>query len=154
MFAVNNGIQMHMVPYKSEPDAIIDMLSGRLHMMFGTSTTVSAHVKEGKLRVLATTFHERSPLMPEVPSFPELGQAKFPIGPWFALVGPAALPRPLVARMNKEMVAVLAKTTVKEQMLKQGFMAKSSTPEALAAYMKEQIAVWKTALKGAGIEPQ
>jgi tripartite-type tricarboxylate transporter receptor subunit TctC len=154
MFAVNNGIQMHMVPYKSEPDAIIDMLSGRLHLMFGTSTTVSAHVKEGKLRVLATTFHERSPLMPEVPSFPEVGQAKFPIGPWFALVGPAALPRALVARMNKEMVAVLAKTTVKEQMLKQGFMARSSTPEALATYMRDQIAVWKTALKGAGIEPQ
>ena len=154
MFAVNNGMQMHMVPYKSEPDAIIDLLSGRLHMMFGTSTTVSAHVKEGKLRMLATTFHERSPLMPDVPSFPEVGQGKFPIGPWFALVGPAALPRALVARMNREMVAVLAKTTVKEQMLKQGFIARSSTPEALAAYMREQIAVWKTALKGAGIEPQ
>ena len=154
MFAVNNGMQMHMVPYKSEPDAIIDLLSGRLHMMFGTSTTVSAHVKEGKLRMLATTFHERSPLMPDVPSFPEVGQGKFPIGPWFALVGPAGLPRALVARMNREMVAVLAKTTVKEQMLKQGFIARSSTPEALAAYMREQIAVWKTALKGAGIEPQ
>ncbi len=154
MFAVNNGIQMHVVPYKSEPDAIIDMLSGRLHLMFGTSTTVSAHVKEGRLRILATTFHERSPLMPDVPSFPEVGQAKFPIGPWFALVGPAALARGLVTRMNKEMVAVLAKTTVKEQMLKQGFIARSSTPEALTAYMKDQIAVWKTALKGAGIEPQ
>lgn len=154
MFAVNNGIQLHMVPYKSEPDALIDLLSGRLHLMFGTSTTVSAHVKEGRLRVLATTFHERSPLMPDVPSFPEVGQAKFPIGPWFALVGPAALPRGIVARMNKEMVAVLGRASVKEQMLKHGFMAKSSTPEALAAYMKDQIAIWKTALKGAGIEPQ
>jgi tripartite-type tricarboxylate transporter receptor subunit TctC len=154
MFAVNNGIQMHVVPYKSEPDAIIDLLSGRLHMMFGTSTTVSAHVKEGKLRVLATTYHERSPLMPDMPSFPETGQAKFPIGPWFALVGPAALPRGLVARMNKEMAAVLGKATVKENMLKQGFMARSSTPEALTAFMKDQIAVWKTALKLAGVEPQ
>ncbi len=154
MFAVNNGIQMHVVPYKSEPDSIVDLLSGRLHLMAGTSTTVSAHVKEGKLRVLATTFHERSPLMPDVPSFPEVGQPKFPIGPWFALVGPADLPRDLVARMNKEMAAVLAKQSVKDAMLKQGFMAKSSTPEALAAYMKDQIAVWKTALKLAGVETQ
>lgn len=154
MFAVNNGIQIHVVPYKSEPDAIVDFLSGRLHMMFGTATTVLAHAKEGKLRVLATTFHERSPLMPEAPSFPEVGQGKFPIGPWFALVGPAALPKPIVTRMNKEMVVVLAKANVKEQMLKQGFIARSSTPEALATYMKEQVAVWKSALKGAGIEPQ
>jgi tripartite-type tricarboxylate transporter receptor subunit TctC len=154
MFAVNNGIAMHAVPYKSEPDAIPDLLSGRVQVLFGTSTSVSAHVKEGKLRVLATTLTERSPLMPDVPSFPETGQAKLPIGPWFALVGPAGLPREIVARMNREMVAVLAKPTVKELMLRHGFMAKSSTPEALAAYMKEQVGVWKTALKAAGVEPQ
>jgi tripartite-type tricarboxylate transporter receptor subunit TctC len=154
MFAVNNGIVMHSVPYKSEPDAIPDLLSGRVHLMFGTSTNVSAHAKDGKLRVLATTLPERSPLMPDVPSLPEAGQAKFPIGPWFALVGPAGLPREIVARMNKEMVVVLAKPTVRELMLNQGFVAKSSTPEALAAYMKEQLAVWKTALKAAGVEPQ
>jgi len=104
--------------------------------------------------VLATTLPERSPLMPDVPSFPEAGQAKFPIGPWFALVGPAGLPREIVARMNKEMVAVLAKPSVQELMLKQGFMAKSSTPEALAAYLKDQLAIWKSALKAAGVEAQ
>jgi tripartite-type tricarboxylate transporter receptor subunit TctC len=154
MFAVNNGIVMHSVPYKSEPDAIPDLLSGRVHLMNGTSTSVSAHVKEGKLRVLATTLSERSVLMPDVPSFPEAGQPKFPIGPWFALLGPAGLPREIVVRMNKEMVLVLAKPSVKELMLNQGFVAKSSTPEALAAHMKEQLAVWKTALKAAGVEPQ
>ncbi len=154
LFAVNNGVKMHAVPYKSEPDAIVDLLSGRIQLMNSTSTTASAHLKEGKLRVLATTFHERSPLMPDVPSFPEAGQAKFPIGPWFALVGPAGLPPEIVARMNKEMVAVLAKPAVRDPMLKQGFIARSSTPEALTAYMKDQLAVWKTALKVAGVEPQ
>jgi tripartite-type tricarboxylate transporter receptor subunit TctC len=154
MFAVNNGIAMHAVPYKSEPDAIPDLLSGRVHLMFGTSTSVSAHAKEGKLRVLATTLPERSPLMPDVPSFPEAGQPMLPIGPWFALVGPAGLPREIVARMNKEMVATLAKPTVRDLMLNQGFVAKSSTPQALTAYMKEQLAVWKTALKAAGVDAQ
>lgn len=154
MFAANNGIQMVSVPYKSEPDAIIDLLSGRVNMIFGTATGILAHVKDGKLRALATTFYERSPLLPDVPSFPEAGQAKFPIGPWFGLVGPAGLPKPIVARMNKEMVAVLAKPAVKEAMLKHGFIAKSSTPEALAAHIKDQLAVWKSALKAAGVEPQ
>ena len=154
LFAVNNGIQMQSVPYKSEPDAMVDLLSGRVRLMSGTSTSVLAHVKDGKLRALATTLHERSPLMPDVPSFPEAGQSKFPIGPWFALVGPAGLPPEIVARMNKEMVVVLARSSVRELMLKQGFVAKSSTPEALAAYMKDQLAVWKTALKAAGVEPQ
>jgi len=153
-FATSNGILMHPVPYKSEPDALPDLLSGRVQLLFGTFTSVGAHVKEGKLRVLATTLNERSPLMPDVPAFPETGQPKLPVGPWFGLVGPAGLPREIVVRMNKEMVAVLARPTVKELMLRHGFMAKSSTPEALGAYIKEQVGVWKTALKAAGVEPQ
>ncbi len=154
MFAARNGVEMRAVFYKSEPDAMADLLSGRVQLLNGTATNVAAHVREGKLRALATTFHERSPLMPEVPSFPEAGQAKFPIGPWFALVGPAGIPPELVARMNREMVTVLAKPVVKEAMLKHGFVARSSTPQALGAYIKEQIAVWKSALKTAGVEPQ
>jgi tripartite-type tricarboxylate transporter receptor subunit TctC len=154
MLAANAGIEMQAIPYKSEPEAITDLLSGRVHLMFGTSTTIAPHVKAGNLRALATTFHERSPLMPDVPSIVEVGQPKFPIGPWFALVGPAGLPPEIVARMHKEMAAVLANPTVKEQMLKQGFIPRSSTPEELKAYMKDQLEVWKAALKAAGIEPQ
>ena len=154
LFAANNGVVMHAVPYKSEPDAMPDLLSGRVHLMLGTSTSVGGHVKDGKLRVLATMLNERSPLMPDVPTFPETGQSKLPIGPWFGLVAPAGLPRELVMRMNKEMVAVLGKQSVKDAMLNHGFMARSSTPEVLGAYIKEQVAVWKTALKSAGVEPQ
>ena len=154
MFATSNGVVMHSVPYKSEPDAMPDLLSGRVHVMFGTATNVGAHVKEGKLRVLATTLNERSALMPEAPSFPETGQPRLPIAPWFGLVGPAGLPPEIVSRMNREMVTVLAKPAVKEAMLKQGFAARSSTPEALTAYIREQLAIWKTALKTAGLEPQ
>ncbi len=154
MFATNNNIALHAVFYKSEPDSIPDLLSGRVHLLFGTSTALAPHVKDGKLRILATTLNERSPLMPDVPSFTEAGQKKLPIGPWFGLVGPAGLSRDIATRMNKEMVEVLAKPKVKELMLNQGFMAKSSTPEALGAFIKEQLAIWKTALKGAGVEPQ
>jgi putative tricarboxylic transport membrane protein len=154
MLATNNRIELEAIRYKSEPDAITDLLSGRVPLMNGTSTSVLAHVKAGKLRALSTAFDERSPLMPDLPSIVEAGQPKFPIGPWFALVGPADLPSEIVATMNKAMVAVLAKPSVREQMQKHGFIPRSSTPRELATYMKEQIAVWKTALRDAGIEPQ
>ncbi|HJU33020.1 MAG TPA: tripartite tricarboxylate transporter substrate binding protein [Hyphomicrobiaceae bacterium] len=154
MFARTAGIEMQAIPYKSEPDAIVDLLAGRVQLMNSTVTTTAAHIKAGNLKVLATTFHERSPIMPDVPSILEQGQPRFPIVPWFALVGPAGLPRDIVMRMQKEMAAVLANPKVKEQMHQQGFVPRSSTPEELTAYMKEQLAIWKAALSAAGIEPQ
>ena len=154
IFAANNGIKLEAVRYKSEPDAMTDLLSGRFQLMNGTATSTLPQVKAGKLRALSTSFPQRSPLMPELPSLVEAGQPAFPIGPWFALVGPAGLPPEIVAAMNKAMAAALAKPSVVEAMQKHGFIPKSSTPEVLAAYMKEQLGVWKTALKAAGIEPQ
>ena len=154
MFARNNAIKLEAVRYKSEPDAMTDLLSGRVPLMNGTSTSTMPHVKAGKLRALSTSFPERSPLMPELPSLIEAGQPAFPIGPWFALVGPAGLPPEIVAAMNKAMVATLAKPSVVEAMQRHGFIPTSSMPEVLAAYMKDQIGVWKVALKDAGIEPQ
>jgi tripartite-type tricarboxylate transporter receptor subunit TctC len=154
MLAANNRIELEAIRYKSEPDAITDLLSGRVSLMNGTATSVLAHVKAGKLRALSTAFGERSPLMPDLPSIVEAGQPKFPISPWFALVGPAELPSEIVAIMNKAMVAVLAKPSVREQMQRHGFVPRSSTPGELVTYMKDQVAVWKTALRDAGIEPQ
>ncbi len=154
IFAANNRMELEAVRYKSEPDAMADLLSGRIQLMNGTPTSVVSQVKAGKLRALATTLDERSPLLPDVPTLVEAGQPKFPIGPWFALVGPAGLPPEIVGAMNKAMVAALAKPSVKEQMQKHGFMPRSSTPQALASYMKEQITVWKSALLAAGLEPQ
>ena len=109
---------------------------------------------EDRLRALQSNFTERSPLMPELPTIIEAGQPKFPIGPWFALVGPAGLPPAIVTTMNKAMVAALAKPTVREQMQRHGFIPRSSTPEELAVFMKEQLPIWKTALRAAGMEPQ
>ena len=154
VFARSNGIEMQSVPYKSEPEAIVDLLSGRLHLMFGTATTTAAHLKDGKLKVLATTLQERSPRMPDVPSYPEAGQPKLPVQSWFGLVGPAGLPPEIVARINKDMTAVLAKPEVREQMLAQGFIPRSSTPEELTAKLKEQLQLWKDALSIAGVQPE
>ena len=154
MLGTNNKIQLEPIRYKSEPDAMTDLLSGRVPLMNATATSVLAHIQAGRLRALSTSFGERSPLLPDVPSIVEAGFPTFPVAPWFGLVGPADLPPDIVAGMNKAMAALLAKPSVKEQMQKHGFLPRSSTPGELASYMKDQLAVWKVALKDAGIEPQ
>lgn len=154
LFADAAGIQMEHIPYKTEPDAIVDLLSGRVHLMNSTSTTVLPHVRGGKLKVLATTLTERSPLLPDVPTLVEQGQPKLPVVAWFGLVGPAGLPAEIVTRMNKEMSAVLANPSIREQLQSHGFAPRSSTPGELTAYIVEQLAIWKTALKSAGIPQQ
>jgi tripartite-type tricarboxylate transporter receptor subunit TctC len=154
MFAANAGIEMVHVPYKSEPEAVVDLLSGQVHLINATSTTVAQHVRAGKLRALMTTFHERSAVLPDVPSIVEAGLPKLPIGAWFALVGPAGVPAYIVARMNQEMVAALANPGVREQLTKHGFSPRSSTPGELATFLKDQVPVWRSALKQAGIEAQ
>ena len=154
LFAKSSGLEMEHIPYKTEPDAIVDLLSGRLQLMNLTTTTVLPHARAGKLRVLATTLPERSPLFPDVPTLTEAGQPRFPIIAWFGLAGPAGLPPEIVARMNKEVAAVLANPTVREQLEGQGFSPRSSTPEELTAYIVEQLAIWKSALQTAGIPQQ
>lgn len=154
MLATNAGIEMQAIPYKSEPDGIVDVLSGQVQILNGTFTTVGPHAQSGKLRVLATTLTERHPLFPDVPSIVETGQPKFPVSAWFGMVAPVGLPQDIVERMNKEMVAVLAKPEVRSQMQKQGFAPRSSSPQELAQHMKEQLPVWQKALRDAGIEPQ
>jgi len=153
-FAASNGMKLEAVRYKSEPDAMTDLLTGRVQLMNGTATSVLAHVKAGRLRALSTSFGERSPLAPELPSLIEAGQPKLPISPWFALVGPAGLSPEVVTTMNKAMVATLAKPAIREQMQQHGFVPRGSTPAELTAFMKDQLAVWHTALGTAGLTPQ
>ncbi len=154
LFAKENGLEIVPIPYKSEPDAIVDVLTGRVQLMIGTSTAILGHVREGKLRPLAATTAERHPLLPDVPTLSEAGQKKFPFDAFFALVGPVGLPAEIIARMNKEVVAAIAKAEVREQMQRHGVVPRSSTPGEIASYLKDQHEVWKAALREAAIELQ
>ncbi len=154
LLAKLNGLDIVTIPYKSEPEVIIDLLAGRVHMMVGTSTAVLGHVKEGKLRPLAATTDVRNPLLPDVPTFSEAGQQKLPFDAYFAVVGPAGLPADIVVRLNKETVAAVAKPEVREQMQKHGVVPRSSTPAEITDYLKDQHETWKAALREAKIELQ
>jgi tripartite-type tricarboxylate transporter receptor subunit TctC len=154
LFAKQNDLKVETIPYKSEPDAIVDLLTGRVDMMVSTSTAVYGHAREGKLRVLAGTTATRNPLWPDVPTMVEAGQPQHPFESWFALVGPAGLPADIAARMNTEVATALNKASSREQMMKHGVIARPLPLAESAKYIADQNTVWKKALQEAGVEPQ
>ena len=147
-------VDMVHVPYKSEPLVVPDLVSGRVHMMFSSSTTAMPLIRDGKLRALVTTLPRRSHLLPDVPTIAEAGFPTFSIISWAGLFGPARMPADVVARLNKEFVAAMGRPDVQEAMQKQAFVLTPSTPEKLAAYVKEQLESYRNILKAVGIQPE
>jgi tripartite-type tricarboxylate transporter receptor subunit TctC len=154
LFTTLTATKIVHVPYKTEPPAVTDLLSGQVHMMISSYSTVAPHIREGKLRALVTTLDSRSPLLPDVPSITEAGMSKFPIVPWAGMFGPARLPPEIVQRLNGEVVAILNRPDVKEQLARQAFAPASSTPGELATHVKEQYEIWGKAIREAGIQPE
>jgi len=154
MFATLAKINIVQVPYRTEPPAIIDLLSGQIQMIFTSYSTVAPHLREGKLRALVTTLPARSPLLPEIPSIVEAGFPKFPIVPWAGMVGPAKMPKEVVERLNRELVAILKRPEVQEQLAKQAFAPRSSTVQEFNDYVREQLEIWGKAIRDAGIQPE
>jgi tripartite-type tricarboxylate transporter receptor subunit TctC len=147
-------IEMVHVPYKSEPQIVPDLVSGRVQLLFSSSTTAMPLIRDGKLRALVTTLPKRSPLLPDVPTIGEAGYPTFSIISWAGLFGPAKMPADVVARLNKEFVAAMGRPDVQEAMQKQAFVLTPSTPEKLAAYVKEQMEGYRNILKAVGIQPE
>lgn len=148
------GIDMTHVPYKTEPPAVVDLLSGQTHVMIASFSPIGAHIREGKLRAIATTMPTRSALLPDVPSIAEAGFKDFPVVPWAGIVGPAGMAKDVVDRLNKEIVAILAKPEIKDQLDKQAFAPVSSTSADLTRLIKERVVSWGQVMKAAGLEPQ
>jgi tripartite-type tricarboxylate transporter receptor subunit TctC len=152
-FASQAQIRMVHVPYKGEPQAVADLIAGRVQLMFASSTTSVPQIREGKLRAVVTTLPRRSPLLPEVPSIAEAGMPQFSITSWAGLFGPAKMPREVVERLNREFVAAMGRAEVQSQMERQAFALSPSSPEQLAAFVKEQIESYRRILEAAGVQP-
>jgi len=147
-------LDMVHVPYKGEAPAMNDFVTGRVQLMFANATNAVPQVKEGKLRALVTLLDTRSSLLPDVPTAAEAGMSRLSLAGWFALFGPARMPRDVTDRLSRDVNAVLMRAEVREQLAKQAFEPKGSTPGELAAYVKEQIDAFSGAARDAGIKPE
>jgi tripartite-type tricarboxylate transporter receptor subunit TctC len=153
-FASQAQIQLVHVPYKGEPQAMTDLVAGRVQLMFASSSTSVPQVREGKLRALVTTLARRSSLLPDVPTIAEAGMPQFSVTSWAGLFGPAKMPREVTERLNREFVAAMGRQEVQAAMERQAFALSPSSPEQLAGFVKEQMESYRRILRSAGVEPE
>jgi tripartite-type tricarboxylate transporter receptor subunit TctC len=141
------------IPYKGDAPASADLIAGRVQLLIGTPGSVMPYVKEGKLRALATLLAARSPLLPEVPTMAEAGHKGISVQPFAAIFGPAKLPRKVIDRLARDVATVMALPEVREGVGRHAFEAKSSTPQELADFHREQLDIWRRTVRDVGITP-
>jgi tripartite-type tricarboxylate transporter receptor subunit TctC len=153
-FTQMTGIELLHVPYKANPQAVTDLLAGQVDMMIVDFTTSLPHVQAGKLRGLAVSSKERSPLAPTLPSLDEAGVKGYEFSFWNAAYVPAKTPEPVIKRLNELFVNAMAKESVKAFVAKFGMEVYVSTPAELAAFQAAETARWGAIIRKAGIQPE
>src|SRR5258708_6711338 len=130
LFQTIAGIKMLPVPYRGSGPAVIDVGAGRVDIMFDAVPSLLPLIQAGKLRPLAAASAARNPIVPDAPTFDELGIRGMEISLWYGLAGPAGLPQPIVQRLNAELGAILKTPEIREGFARQGAVATGGTPHA------------------------
>jgi tripartite-type tricarboxylate transporter receptor subunit TctC len=150
MFKQVAGLDWVTVHYKGGAPAVQDMLGGSGHVMFANISDVLSQVKAGKLNAIAVTTPKRSGIVPDVPTLAESGFPTFSFSTWQAVVGPAGMPREVVARLNAAIVKAMAQDDMKQRFLSFGTDAATSTPEELGRFLAEEVAKIAAIAKSVG----
>ena len=151
LFNSKAGLQMTHVPYRGTALAVGDLLSGQLSVVFGDPISVLPHIRSGKLRALAVTSLERSPVAPEVPTVAESGYPGFEALAWHGILAPAKTPSEIVKKLNAEIVKALADPETNKLLTNQAMQTVGNTPEAFAAFIQKDIATWKAVATAAKV---
>jgi tripartite-type tricarboxylate transporter receptor subunit TctC len=153
MFAKAEKFDLQVILYKSETTALNDLIAGRIQVMLITGT-LAQHVRDGRARGLATLLTKRSKALPDLPTMAEAGMPPFPAVAFMGLFGPAKMPKEIVDRLNRELMAVLEKPEVREQIERTTMEINPLSAEAMGALAREQTEVWRRLTKEAGIVPE
>jgi tripartite-type tricarboxylate transporter receptor subunit TctC len=148
------GIDLMHVPYKSSAQSVTDMITGRLDMQFATIGPTLQTIRAGQLRALVTSGARRATVLPDVPTVAEAGIAGYEASLWMSLVAPAATPPAIIARLNREVTAVLNDTEVRSAFAKHGVEPEPGSPDALGARIRDDVQKWREVITGAGIRVQ
>jgi tripartite-type tricarboxylate transporter receptor subunit TctC len=139
------------VPYKGGVLAVQDLLGGQVQMIFSDALPVMQHIRAGKLRALGVTSKDRSPLSPDIPSMAEQGYNELVAVNWWGVLVPKGTPKPIIDKLNADLVKVLAMPDVKEKFAALGVEPQSSTPEQFSAYIKSEAEKYGKLIKEANI---
>jgi tripartite-type tricarboxylate transporter receptor subunit TctC len=151
LFRLMTGTQLLHIPYKGSGQAMPDVISGRVSMMFENMPGAVGHIKSGKVRVLAVTGTQRTPALPDVRTVAESGVAGYDSLSWSGIAAPAATPPEIVARLNREINAILANPEMKQKLADQGAEAVGGTPEAFAEHIARERQKWSKVVREAAI---
>jgi tripartite-type tricarboxylate transporter receptor subunit TctC len=146
------GLQMTHIPYKGGGPAMIDLVGGQVQVVFATVSTAIGSIQGGRIRALGMTGNQRFERLPELPTIAEAGLVGFEVNNWYGLYAPTGTPKDIITRLNAEVVKTLAMPDVKSQLLDAGIIATSSSPEAFAAYTREETMRWGKVVKDAKIK--
>ncbi len=152
-FAKSQNFDLQVILYKSETTALNDVIAGRLQLMLITGT-LAQHVRDGKLRGLATLLTTRSKALPDLPTMAEAGMPPFPAAAFMGLFGPAKMPKEIVDKLSRELMATLQKPEVRQQIERTAMEVQYLPAEAMGAVAKEQTEVWRRLAREAGIVPE
>ena len=144
------GIDIVHVPYRGGGPAMMAVVAGQIDMLVGQVPTVASMVNSGRLRAIAVSGAKRSPALPEVPTIAESGLPGFDATAWYSIVVPAGTPKPIIARLNTELVKILTSPDIRARLISEGADVETSTPEELAAFVRAEIPKWAKAVKDSG----
>jgi tripartite-type tricarboxylate transporter receptor subunit TctC len=155
LFNTSLKVRITHVPYKGESPGVVDLLGGQIPYMFSNFPVVYPHVQAGKLRALAITSPQRSPLAPEFPTVAESGIPGFDTATWSGLYLPAATPRDIVKRIHGDIYRIMHAPEFKTRMLQQGIdQSPADTPEKHTAFLKSELVRWGKVIQDAGVRPE
>jgi tripartite-type tricarboxylate transporter receptor subunit TctC len=145
------GTNLLHVPYKGTSAGMIDLVAGRVSMMFGSIISVVPHARAGKLRMLATAGGKRALSVPELPTVAEAGVKGYAVDVWYAMLAPAATPRAVMTQLNGELAKTLHAPEMKNRLADIGLEPVVEPVDASAVYIKSEIAKWAKVVKAANI---
>jgi tripartite-type tricarboxylate transporter receptor subunit TctC len=154
LFKGLTGTDLLHVPYRGSGPAVIDLIAGRIAMMFDATPSLLPHISAGKLRPLAAASPQRHRLLPDVPSFAELGYPGMDIALWYGIAAPGGTPAPIVQRLNAELAKIVDMPDVRKNLAEQGADLQGGSAEDFAAFMRNESARWSSVVKQAGIKAE
>jgi len=150
LFKIMTGTQIVHVPYKGSPQGIQDLIAGQVQLMFDNLTSISQHVRAGKVRGLGVSSLKRTPVFPDIPTISEAGVPGYETNAWGGLVVPVGTPRAIVLKLNTEVNKALQSPALKERYAQIEAEPVGGTPEEFAAYVKKETAKWADVVKKSG----
>jgi tripartite-type tricarboxylate transporter receptor subunit TctC len=147
-------IQTIHVPYKGTAPAVVAVLSGETQLTWSSIPAILPHVRSGRVRALGIGTAQRIPSLKDVPTIAEAGLPGYECTAWGGMIGPANMPRDIVLRLSKEIIATLSQKDVMERMLSEGTVSTPSGPDEFLAYQKSELKKWGAVVKLAGIKPE